>query len=281
MMNKIKIICIGNTIELPEFCIHNAELEVVAIICEKSKLDDKLYTYSLVKDIQLFLVSTKAELLEIIFRLSSEIGFAIMYSFGIILPEKILEFIDVYNIHPSLLPSYKGRHPTFWGIIENEFEFGISLHKVTKGIDEGEIISQKSVQLYYWEDHPDLMKKLIYKIPQLISDLLIFLKKGVKANLVNLPGNYYPPVTEDTYTINLKIHTPAQIFNLVKAQRQYHGAIYKKGDAEYHLKKIFFEQKPEFGGILDGTIFKYNENTYIKYKDEIGIKLVDYHKFNT
>ena len=62
-----------------------------------------------------------------------------------------------YNLHPSLLPFSKGKHPNFW-TIRNEEPYGVSIHKVEEEIDTGEIIAQKSIP-YDWEDNGGTLYK--------------------------------------------------------------------------------------------------------------------------
>ncbi len=54
------------------------------------------------------------------------------------------------NTHPSFLPYNRGKHYNFWAIVE-EAPFGVSLHGVTPGIDDGPIIAQSSIP-YGWTD---------------------------------------------------------------------------------------------------------------------------------
>ncbi len=51
------------------------------------------------------------------------------------------------NLHPSLLPAYRGPYPVFWQLQRNEANFGVSLHCVTEQWDAGDVIVQKSVAL--------------------------------------------------------------------------------------------------------------------------------------
>lgn len=48
-----------------------------------------------------------------------------------------------FNIHPSLLPKYRGPIPTMWAIENGEKEFGVTIHKIDKGIDTGDIVFQE------------------------------------------------------------------------------------------------------------------------------------------
>ena len=51
------------------------------------------------------------------------------------------------NIHPSLLPKYRGPTPTFWMLYHGERETGVTFHVMTQKIDEGRILAQRSLLL--------------------------------------------------------------------------------------------------------------------------------------
>ena len=55
--------------------------------------------------------------------------------------------LGTVNLHPSLLPKYRGGRPLFWQIFEGDMEGGITLHQVDSGIDTGKILSQRKVDL--------------------------------------------------------------------------------------------------------------------------------------
>ena len=54
------------------------------------------------------------------------------------------------NTHPSYLPYNRGKHYNFWAIVE-QCPFGVSIHRVEAGIDNGSIIVQKEIP-YDWTD---------------------------------------------------------------------------------------------------------------------------------
>jgi len=51
--------------------------------------------------------------------------------------------LGVLNLHPSLLPQYRGVSPTFWVLAEAQAQTGCTLHMIDHGIDTGGIIDQK------------------------------------------------------------------------------------------------------------------------------------------
>jgi len=58
-----------------------------------------------------------------------------------------LSKLGIINIHPSLLPHYRGPVPTAWAILNNETEFGITIHQVDSGIDTGDILVQEKYNI--------------------------------------------------------------------------------------------------------------------------------------
>jgi len=63
------------------------------------------------------------------------------------------------NIHPSLLPLYKGKHAIEQAIEDNRRIYGVTVHYVNEGMDEGEIIAQVKVP-YDGTDVNELERKV-------------------------------------------------------------------------------------------------------------------------
>lgn len=71
------------------------------------------------------------------------------------------------NIHPSLLPKYKGLHTHERAIAAGDTEAGCTVHFVTPEVDEGEIILQRSVPIFQ-NDTPDLLAARVLKEEHLL-----------------------------------------------------------------------------------------------------------------
>ena len=91
----------------------------------------------------------------------------ILAGFLLKIPEQIIDYFPqkIINIHPSLLPKYGGKG--MYGmnvhkkIIENkESKSGISIHYVNKDYDEGEIITQKTIEITYPTNALNLSKEI-------------------------------------------------------------------------------------------------------------------------
>ena len=78
----------------------------------------------------------------------------------------------ILNIHPSLLPKYKGLN-THERAIKNKENFaGASIHKVTEKLDSGKVILQKKVRILK-SDNVNSLKKKVLKIEHKIYPLAI------------------------------------------------------------------------------------------------------------
>jgi methionyl-tRNA formyltransferase len=73
----------------------------------------------------------------------------VVAAFGQILPKAILDFpkLQCLNIHPSLLPKYRGAAPLNWSIIRGETKTGVTIMLMDEGMDSGDIILQQETAI--------------------------------------------------------------------------------------------------------------------------------------
>jgi methionyl-tRNA formyltransferase len=89
----------------------------------------------------------------------------VLYSFFYrsLLPDDLLKIAPLgsFNLHPSLLPKYRGRSPVNWMIINGEHEAGVTLHHMVARADAGDIVAQRAVQITEHDTAQTLCRKLI------------------------------------------------------------------------------------------------------------------------
>ena len=68
----------------------------------------------------------------------------------------------ILNIHPSLLPKYKGLNTHFKAIKNKDKFSGCTVHFVTEKLDSGKIISQKKIRIFK-KDNPKSLAKRVLK----------------------------------------------------------------------------------------------------------------------
>ncbi len=80
--------------------------------------------------------------------------------------------IRVWNLHPSLLPAHRGVNPYVASILAGDAESGITLHQLQAGIDEGNILAQRSVPIAPEMSGLDLQAQILKELPLLVEALL-------------------------------------------------------------------------------------------------------------
>ena len=83
-----------------------------------------------------------------------------------------------FNLHGSLLPRYRGRAPVNWVLVNGEKETGITLHKMVRQPDAGDIVGQSSVAIADDDTALILHEKLCAAAKPLLADLLPRIKTG-------------------------------------------------------------------------------------------------------
>lgn len=91
-----------------------------------------------------------------------EAKIAVLAAYGRLIPQRILdEFpLGIINIHPSLLPQYRGTAPIEQAILDGLEKTGVSIMRLTAGMDEGPIYKQKTVHLAGTETKEVLTEQL-------------------------------------------------------------------------------------------------------------------------
>lgn len=107
---------------------------------------------------------------------------AILASYGIILKSGVINLFPkgIINVHPSLLPLYKGASPIQTTILNGDSETGVTLHYLDAQLDHGDIIKQEIYKLNGRETTLDLKNKLFAIGAEMIEDVVTKLESGVK-----------------------------------------------------------------------------------------------------
>jgi len=100
---------------------------------------------------------------------------AILASYGAFIPKSIIdEFPNgIINIHPSLLPKYKGPSPVQYTLLNGETITGVTLIKLDNQIDHGPILSQKPYNLIGNETSEDLLSILFEIGAEMIEEIVV------------------------------------------------------------------------------------------------------------
>jgi methionyl-tRNA formyltransferase len=104
----------------------------------------------------------------------------VVAAFGQILSEEILNMpkYGCVNIHASLLPKYRGAGPIQWAIINGEKKTGVTIMQMDKGLDTGDMLFTKEVDIDERETGDSLHDKLAKAGAELIVEALPRIEAG-------------------------------------------------------------------------------------------------------
>lgn len=87
---------------------------------------------------------------------------AVLAAYGRIIGQEVIDVfpLGIINIHPSLLPKYRGPTPIESAILHGDSETGVSIMRLSAGMDEGPVYAQRSLHIEEGEKKFDLYSRL-------------------------------------------------------------------------------------------------------------------------
>jgi len=158
------------------------------------------------------------ELIEEIKALKADIGVVVVY--GKILPQSFLEIFPkgCINVHPSLLPKYRGAAPIQWALINGDKETGVCTMYLDVGMDDGDVIEKEVVSIGEEETAGELWNRLAELGAQLLLRTLNDIAHGVIHRTVQVGEVVIAPkIEKEMSKIDWEKQDANQIKNLMRA----------------------------------------------------------------
>jgi len=108
-----------------------------------------------------------------------------------------------WNLHPSLLPRFRGPAPLFWTFREGQNDTGVTLHLMDESLDTGDILQQAPFHLADGVSGPTAEQQLAELGGELILQALAALAEGVLSPRPQpAGGSYYPLPKPDDFRLD-------------------------------------------------------------------------------
>lgn len=208
--------------------IEDGKHEVVGVITAPDKpkgrgmamAESEVKQYAKEKGIKIFQperIRKNPEFIEEIRALNADIACVVVY--GQILPKSFLELFPkgCINVHPSLLPKYRGAAPIQWAIINGDNKTGVCTMYLDVGMDDGDYIEREEVSIgenetagELWDRLANIGAKLLVKTVNDISNGII--KRTVQTGEVIIA----PKIEKEMSKIDWENQEAIQIKNLIR-----------------------------------------------------------------
>ena len=104
----------------------------------------------------------------------------ILAAYGKIVPKNVIDYFNkgILNVHPSLLPKYRGASPVQSALVAGEEMTGVSIIKLDKELDHGPIVSSFKEQVLGNDNTASLRNRLFEMSAEFVSELIPAYFKG-------------------------------------------------------------------------------------------------------
>lgn len=217
---------------------------------------------------------------------SLQIDIAVVCSFNYKVPKILLESVKdgFVNVHPSLLPKYRGANPYTAAIMNNEEETGVTIHFMDETFDTGNIIHQKKTPIIQNETMGTLFNRLnILGLDMLLEVLNEYEKQPLKS--IKQPEGEFilgPSINDENTNINFNksaedIERFIRSLNpFIGAKTQFRNTLVKITSADMVKTKDKINHEP-------GSIVKIEDNKFFVAtgKDLLSITSLQFGSFFT
>lgn len=118
----------------------------------------------------------------------------ISYAFPNLIPQRVLAGFrnGGLNLHPSLLPNYRGPHPVHRMVVDGQHLAcgGVTLHKMSAGYDEGDILAQVAFSEADWASKQTLAHATAAAFRLLVSDAVPAYCRGALSGMPQPAGDF-------------------------------------------------------------------------------------------
>lgn len=203
--------------------------------------------------------------------LKPDLGVVVAY--GKILPEEVF-LIPKYktiNVHFSLLPKYRGAAPINWAIIKGEKITGVTIFFIDEGLDTGDIIVQKEVEIATEDDSITLEKKLVEAgIPLLFEAIEKIEKSGDEICVTKQKGepSYAPLLKKSDGKIDWNSSSD-EILNIIRGTKPWPSAYIEVKNEKLKIKNLKI-LKASGPNLSQSETEKCLPGTIVELKKDIG-----------
>ncbi len=173
----------------------------------------------------------------------------VLVSYGKIIPQTIIDLFHpgIINVHPSLLPKYRGPSPIESAIANRDKITGVTIMKLEQAMDAGPIYYQEAYPLDFTETQPELYQALGQLGAQLLTQKLPNIINGILQPTPqdNSRATYCSLLSKDDSRLDPQQLTADQIEAKIRAHLTYPRSRLKIGQYDLIITKSCITQKTE------------------------------------
>ena len=196
-------------------------------------------------------------------------------SYGVILPKSFLKIppLGCINVHPSMLPQYRGSAPIQWAILNGDKKTGVSIMYLDEGMDSGDIISQEEVEIGEDETTGELWNRLSTIGARMLTEVVKNIDSG-KIERTPQPNEFTlaPMLSKDMAKIEWNEKDASNIKNLVRGLNPIMGTFTFLNGKKIKFWRVQKIENEEFSRNYNiNNIENYENGTVLLSNEKIGL----------
>ncbi|MFK7779840.1 MAG: methionyl-tRNA formyltransferase [Candidatus Gracilibacteria bacterium] len=203
--------------------------------------------------------------------------FIVVVAYGKIVPNEVLDApkYGCINIHGSILPKYRGASPIQEAIKNGDLETGLTIMYMSAGMDEGDILDIKKVNIDKLDKTIDIFKKFeeigVNLLINTLNGILDGTVKGKKQD--DKKASYCSKISKKDGEINFKKDSGIDIYNKYKSYYSWPGIYTFYNNKKLNLEEVELIDNEIASDI--GEVIKTDLDAAGPYKKNIGITTID------
>ena len=181
------------------------------------------------------------------------------------------------NVHPSLLPTYRGPNPYLETIRGMETKSGITFHLIDENFDTGAILAQQKINILPNYTGKELREQTVFQARLLTAEVLKKLEYGL---IVPVPqdenkSSYFPVINPTDMILDFQNHTAEELHAQIRAFHPWYPC-YVKYNKQYFIPNPYKVRIVNYHCLTEGKILEKDAKTKsltVACKDKKALKM--------
>lgn len=203
-------------LDITKFISTEYKQDLVAIVTTEM---NEIFLYAKKNQIETYIYD---EFIQNLHLINSDFDYGILAWWPFLIGSELLDLprFGFINTHPSYLPFNRGKNPNFWTLLNGD-PYGVTIHKVTANIDDGDIMAQEEIEYgwcdnggtLYWMGQSHMVKLFSHFYPKFRQRQVIAKTQGAAGTI------HYGSQLHEASEIKLdELYSGKDILNLLRAR---------------------------------------------------------------
>ncbi|MBR1425788.1 hypothetical protein IJ579_09540 [bacterium] len=168
--------------------------------------------------------------------------------------------IATLNVHPSLLPKYRGPNPYMQSILHGEEFSGVSIHLMNENFDSGAVLKQRKIKINSQDTSKELREKSVVAARNLVTEVIDDLNNKIITPVIQDDkfATYYPNITGEERMLDFKFQSSIDISRTIRALHPFLPCYISHGDNFFVVNPYKFNILSNFISAAPGSIIDKN-----------------------